>query len=64
MKFLTRPMDNSLVEELITRFRTSAGNETISRTDAARDVLKALRSNEAVGILMDQKHDPVRGCLR
>ena len=54
MKFLTRPMDNSLIEELITRFRTSAGNETISRTDAARDVLKALRSNEAVGILMDQ----------
>ena len=54
MKFLTRPLDNPLVEDLISRFRTSAGNGTIGRTDAARDVLKALRSNEAVGILVDQ----------
>ena len=54
MKFLTRPVDNVLVEKLITRYRTRAGNDVISRTDATRGVLRALGNNEAVGILIDQ----------
>ncbi len=54
MKFLTRPIDNPLVEDLIARYRTRAGNAVISRTDAVRGVLKALDDNEAVGILIDQ----------
>jgi KDO2-lipid IV(A) lauroyltransferase len=54
MKFLTRPIDNTLVEKLITRYRTRAGNDVISRTDATRGVLRALGKNEAVGILIDQ----------
>ena len=54
MKFLTRPIDNPLVDRLITHYRTCAGNEIIDRRDAARTILKALRSNEAVGLLIDQ----------
>ncbi len=54
LKFLTRPIDNPLIDKLITRFRTWSGNQVIDRTDAVRDVLKALRNNEAVGILADQ----------
>src|SRR5207247_11143362 len=39
---------------LISGHRTSSGNLPIERRSAARNVLKALRRNEAVGILFDQ----------
>ena len=54
LKFLTRPIDNPRIDELITRFRTSAGNQVIRRTDSAREIIRALRSNESVGFLIDQ----------
>jgi len=54
LKFLVRPLDNSRVERLISDYRTMSGNIPIQRRSAARDVLKALRHNEAVGILFDQ----------
>jgi KDO2-lipid IV(A) lauroyltransferase len=54
LKFIVRPIDNPRVEALISRYRTLSGNAPIQRRDAARDVLKALRQNEAVGILFDQ----------
>lgn len=54
MKFLTRPLDNPLVESLITGRRTLSGNHVIDRNGAAREVLKALRNNETIGILIDQ----------
>jgi Kdo2-lipid IVA lauroyltransferase/acyltransferase len=54
MKFVVRPIDNSSVDELITRYRTLGGNVPIQRRSAGRDILKALRENEAVGILFDQ----------
>jgi KDO2-lipid IV(A) lauroyltransferase len=54
MKFLTRPIDNKMVEKLIAGYRSRAGNDVINRNEAARGVLKALGNNEAVGILIDQ----------
>lgn len=54
LKHLVRPIDNSMIDDLITSFRTSAGNQVIQRNDAAREVLKALSKNQAIGILMDQ----------
>jgi Kdo2-lipid IVA lauroyltransferase/acyltransferase len=54
MKFVVRPIDNSKVDALITRYRTMGGNVPIQRRSAGRDILKALRDNEAVGILFDQ----------
>ncbi len=54
LKFVVRPIDNRRVEELISHYRTLSGNEPIRRKSAARDILAALRRNEAVGILFDQ----------
>jgi KDO2-lipid IV(A) lauroyltransferase len=54
LKFIVRPLDNRLVENLISKYRTLSGNTPIERRSAARDTLKALRRNEAVGILFDQ----------
>lgn len=54
MKFLVREIDNPLVEKLISSYRTRGGNAPIGRRNSARDILKALRNNETVGILMDQ----------
>jgi KDO2-lipid IV(A) lauroyltransferase len=54
LKFIVRPIDNPRVEELISNYRTLSGNVPIQRRSAARDILKTLRQNEAVGILFDQ----------
>ena len=54
LKFIVRPIDNPRVEELISNYRTLSGNVPIRRHSAARDILKTLRQNEAVGILFDQ----------
>jgi Kdo2-lipid IVA lauroyltransferase/acyltransferase len=42
------------VEKLISKYRTLSGNIPIGRRSAAREILNALRHNEAVGILFDQ----------
>jgi KDO2-lipid IV(A) lauroyltransferase len=54
LKFVVRPIDNPRVEQLISSYRVLSGNVPIQRKSAARDILKALRQNEAVGILFDQ----------
>jgi KDO2-lipid IV(A) lauroyltransferase len=54
MNFVVRPIDNARVDDLITRYRTLGGNIPIERKSTARDILRALRKNEAVGILFDQ----------
>ncbi len=54
MKFVVREIDNPRVEQLISSYRTRAGNAPVSRRNAGKDILKALRNNETVGILMDQ----------
>jgi KDO2-lipid IV(A) lauroyltransferase len=54
LRFVVRPIDNPRVEKLISTCRTRSGNIPIERRSAARDILKALRQNEAVGILFDQ----------
>jgi Kdo2-lipid IVA lauroyltransferase/acyltransferase len=54
LKFIVRPIDNPRVEQLISNYRTLSGNIPIQRRQAAREILKALRRNEAVGILFDQ----------
>lgn len=54
LKFVVRPVDNARVDALITHYRTLGGNVPIHRRSAGRDILNALRNNEAVGILFDQ----------
>jgi KDO2-lipid IV(A) lauroyltransferase len=61
MHVVVRPLDNSLIDALVERRRRLSGNWLISKTDAARTILRALRKNEAVGILVDQNATPDNG---
>jgi Kdo2-lipid IVA lauroyltransferase/acyltransferase len=54
MNVVVRPLDNPLLDEFVERRRALSGNRLIEKKDAARAILKALASNEAVGILIDQ----------
>jgi Kdo2-lipid IVA lauroyltransferase/acyltransferase len=54
MDVLVRPLDNPLIDRLVERRRALSGNEVLLKTDSARSILKALRDNRAVGILIDQ----------
>jgi len=55
---VARPLDNPLLEEPLTRLRTSTGNFVIAKRDAAREMLRALRKGGAIGILNDQHARP------
>jgi len=61
LKFVVRPIANSRVEELISHYRTLGGNAPIHRRSAGREILQALRRNEAVGILFDQNTTRAEG---
>ena len=54
MNVMVRPLDNPRIDRLVENRRTLSGNRLIFKKDAARTVLKALRNNEAVGVLIDQ----------
>lgn len=54
MNVVVRPLDNPHLDRLVERRRTLSGNHVIGKKDSARALLKALRDNEAVGILVDQ----------
>lgn len=53
LSFLVRPLDNPLLDRLISGYRTRSGNSTIDKNDAVRAVLKRLRQGEDVGLLID-----------
>ncbi len=58
LSFVTRPLDNPLLEKYLLRIREASGNRVISKKNAARQVLETLKSAGSVGILMDQNTDP------
>jgi KDO2-lipid IV(A) lauroyltransferase len=61
MNVMVRALDNPLIDELVESYRIRSGNRLIYKKDAARSVLKALRHNEAVGILIDQNTSAAEG---
>jgi KDO2-lipid IV(A) lauroyltransferase len=61
MHVMVRPLDNRLIDRLVAERRMLSGNRLIFKRDAARAVLKALRNNEAVGILIDQNTSESEG---
>jgi KDO2-lipid IV(A) lauroyltransferase len=61
MHVMVRPLDNPRVDAMVESRRTLSGNHLIYKKDAARAVIKALRANEAVGILIDQNTSPAEG---
>jgi KDO2-lipid IV(A) lauroyltransferase len=54
MAVLARPLDNPLLNDLLESVRRSTGNNVIYRRGAIRRVLRALDSNSAVAVLIDQ----------
>ena len=54
MSVLARPLDNPLLHRLLESTRMKTGNSVIYRRGAIRRVLRALDSNEAVAVLIDQ----------
>jgi KDO2-lipid IV(A) lauroyltransferase len=54
MSVLARPLDNPLLHRLLESTRMKTGNSVIYRRGAIRRVMRALESNEAVAVLIDQ----------
>jgi KDO2-lipid IV(A) lauroyltransferase len=56
-----RRLSNPAVSAMLDRMRTAPGVELIDRGSGARGILRALRRNTAVGILIDQDTTAVEG---
>jgi Kdo2-lipid IVA lauroyltransferase/acyltransferase len=56
-----RPLDNALLNDWVVRMRTRGGNETISKGESARRIIRLLRRGEAVALLVDQNVDWYEG---
>jgi Kdo2-lipid IVA lauroyltransferase/acyltransferase len=54
MHVVVRPLDNAIIDTLVSARRAGSGNTLIPKKDAARSILRALKANEAVGVLIDQ----------
>lgn len=52
--FVVRPLDNPLLDELINRYRCLSGGRAIAKKDFGREVLRAFKRGDAVGVLIDQ----------
>ncbi len=61
MHVVVRPLDNPRIDALVERYRAASNNRVITKKDAARGILRALKDNEAVGILIDQNSLPEEG---
>ena len=53
LSFLVRPLDNPLLDRMISRYRELSGNRTIDKNRAVKPVLEALRRGADVGLLID-----------
>ena len=54
MSVVVRALDNQRIDRLVEARRMISGNRIIEKHDAARAILRSLKNNEAVGILIDQ----------
>jgi KDO2-lipid IV(A) lauroyltransferase len=54
LSVVARPLDNPLLERMLARLRGHSGNRVIHKRNAVREILKSLRQNRAVAIVIDQ----------
>lgn len=54
MHIVVRPLDNPRIDAMVEARRALSGNRLNDKREFIRPILKALRDNEAVGILVDQ----------
>jgi len=53
LSFLVRPLDNPLLNRMISHYRELSGNRTIDKNRAVKPVLETLRRGEDIGLLID-----------
>ena len=63
INIIARPINNPYVNKYIERMRQRYGNRVIYKKDAVRPIIKALKNNGVVGILMDQSVLSDEGCV-
>lgn len=61
MHVVVRPLDNPWINDFVANRRSSSGNSLIAKKDASRAIFRALKNNEAVGVLVDQNVSPTEG---
>ncbi|MBD3308737.1 lipid A biosynthesis acyltransferase [candidate division KSB3 bacterium] len=61
LNIVVRPLDNPLLDKMVTKLRTLHGNTVLTRGHGLKQILAALRKKQAVGILMDQNTLRSRG---
>lgn len=54
LSLVVRPLDNRFLDSVVARRRTMYGNKLLARRKGLKQIIAALKQNEAVGILMDQ----------
>lgn len=59
--FIYRPLDNPLLENLVTWVRSCTGNIPLAKDFAMRSMLRHLKKNDILGILIDQNASIAEG---
>jgi KDO2-lipid IV(A) lauroyltransferase len=54
MHVVVRPIDSPRIDKFVADRRAASGNTLIPKKEASRAILRALKNNQAVGILVDQ----------
>lgn len=60
---VARPLDNPYLNRLVERVRKSYGNSVLHKRGALKSILRTVKNNGCVGILMDQAVIPEEGCV-
>jgi KDO2-lipid IV(A) lauroyltransferase len=61
LSFLVRPLDNPMLDQLISGYREGSGNRTIDKNRAVKPVLDILRRGQDLGLLIDVNTLPDQG---
>lgn len=61
LNFLVRPLDNPLLDRMVSHYRELSGNRTIDKNRAVKPVLDILRRGLDVGLLIDVNTLPDQG---
>ncbi|MGC4072574.1 MAG: lysophospholipid acyltransferase family protein [Nibricoccus sp.] len=64
MHVVVRPLDNPRIDALVERYRGSSGNQVITKKDAARGILRALKEKRSGRNSHRSKLDAGGRCLR
>jgi KDO2-lipid IV(A) lauroyltransferase len=61
LRVIARPMDNPKLDLLVNRMRANFGEGIIASVNGVKDVIRSLRRNETIGVLMDHnlRENPV-----